>query len=424
MPFSFLFQNYEATTIIAVWATTSATIFGLILFHRRCRSCQGGDEPLVVGVLGAGAVGTVAGLKLLHSDQIRRVVLVGRSTLEEQVKKAENQLTLHENYIGGSTKTYVADGIRLQVVDGTQEDALKCLVDCNVILIATKTVATSQVAADLAQKLPRNSTATIILLQNGLNNIATLRHTITAEEYPDVKILQAVVAFPAEWEEYSTNFQINLHGGKMFIEKCYQELHSSRVRTLIHSWTKANLTSTQSSRIVLLKYTKLLSNLINPLNALAGVSVPVQMMDREYRILLASAIMEATEVLGQYDAILAKSQIDKLLFQIAGGWIMPFLLTRLPDRFYRRIFGDAADGNDSAFGTNYKSSTLQDLERRRPKTEIDELCGATVRLAQTHGIATPVHSTLMDMIHEAEQAQKGSPKLRSDEVLRKIDSKR
>lgn len=425
----FTLQNHESSTTIVVRGILLLVMVGFGTVHeflrrRRGRRVPHHHKPLVVGVFGAGAVGTVAGLKLLHSNQIRRVVLIGRSTLLEEVNRAGHRMTLLENFHGGINETFFVDDDRLQVVDGTQPHALECLLDCDVILVSTKTVDTSHVAADLARILPSNSTATIILLQNGLDNLSVLREYIRQENYPNIRILQAVVAFPAEWQARSTKFHINLRGGKIMVGNCNQALHRLRVQTLVQSWTKARLSSGEWSRIVLLKHIKLLSNLINPINALAGLTIPSQMIDRGYRVLLAMAMTEAASVLGQYDPTLQESMVDRWLFQITGGFIMPMLLTRLPDSLYRHQFGASAQEDPSAFGSCYKSSTLQDIERCRPKTEIDELCGLTVHYGRIHGIATPVHLTLMELIKEAERAQAGSPKLGSAELLQMVDRKR
>ena len=44
-----------------------------------------------------------------------------------------------------------------------------------------------------------------------------------------------------------------------------------------------------------------------------------------------------------------------------------------------------------------KCSMLQDLMAGRP-TEIDQLCGKVVEIAETHGIPAPVNNTLLALV--------------------------
>jgi 2-dehydropantoate 2-reductase len=57
-----------------------------------------------------------------------------------------------------------------------------------------------------------------------------------------------------------------------------------------------------------------------------------------------------------------------------------------------------------------------DLERRR-QTEIAELQGAVVELARRLGREAPVSQQVMDLIHAAEKAGLGSPRLDPAQVL-------
>jgi 2-dehydropantoate 2-reductase len=52
----------------------------------------------------------------------------------------------------------------------------------------------------------------------------------------------------------------------------------------------------------------------------------------------------------------------------------------------------------------------EDLERGRP-TEIDYLQGAIVSLAREVGTAAPTNARIQALVHRAESAQRGSPRL-------------
>ena len=52
----------------------------------------------------------------------------------------------------------------------------------------------------------------------------------------------------------------------------------------------------------------------------------------------------------------------------------------------------------------HRSSTLQDIEKRR-KTEIDTLNGCILRLGEKHGVPTPTHSMIVEMIRGIEDVR-------------------
>ena len=64
-----------------------------------------------------------------------------------------------------------------------------------------------------------------------------------------------------------------------------------------------------------------------------------------------------------------------------------------------------------------KSSMLQDLERRRPVTEVDFLCGEIVRLGKEVNVETPINEVLVRLVKEAEAAGKGSPFIAADKLV-------
>ena len=63
-----------------------------------------------------------------------------------------------------------------------------------------------------------------------------------------------------------------------------------------------------------------------------------------------------------------------------------------------------------------RASMYQDLERRR-KTEVDVLNGEIVRLAGAYGVEAPLNRRIVALVHEAEEAAKGSPQLDPDSLL-------
>lgn len=434
-------------TTVATVAVVGISILALAL--QKYRRKESSSAPLAVGVFGAGAVGVIAGLKLIQGDDtykkasrsISKIILVGRDSLDTQVKASDGRMRIIEHFPGGATTSFSVDNDdnnhsttdqRLQLVNSNNrgDDLTPCLQDCEVILVATKTIDTKTVARDLAKILPISSNATVLSLQNGLHNCQVLKDQLQ-RSHPLVQVLTTVVAFPAEWEEDSTNYHIALKG-KIFVEPptpSSSSVHKDRVQTLVTNWTNAQLPSRISHRIVAIQYIKLFMNLINPINALAGIPVPIQMATYDYRRVLAAAIAEGTYVLCRQDPNLAEATIDRWLIRIVGGWIVPAVLTGIPNFIYewaliRTEKTSAPQTTSSSF--DYKSSMLQDLERRRSKTEIEDLSGVIVRLAvEANGdenatCAAPINAALCDLIHQAEAANTGSPRLAGAELCQRV----
>jgi hypothetical protein len=64
-----------------------------------------------------------------------------------------------------------------------------------------------------------------------------------------------------------------------------------------------------------------------------------------------------------------------------------------------------------------KSSMLQDLEARRPRTEVDQLNGEIVAIGDKLKVPTPVNAKICALVHAAEAAGAGSPQLSSQQLL-------
>lgn len=66
-----------------------------------------------------------------------------------------------------------------------------------------------------------------------------------------------------------------------------------------------------------------------------------------------------------------------------------------------------------------RASMYWDLERRRP-TEVDFLNGEIVRLAEASGVDAPYNRRIGELVHHSEEAEKGSPRLDADSLLRTL----
>ena len=71
-----------------------------------------------------------------------------------------------------------------------------------------------------------------------------------------------------------------------------------------------------------------------------------------------------------------------------------------PARAGRRRSRTAMDGHGAT-----KASMLQDLERGVP-TEVDVIDGAVVERGRAHGVPTPLHERVVELIHAAERGER------------------
>ena len=60
-----------------------------------------------------------------------------------------------------------------------------------------------------------------------------------------------------------------------------------------------------------------------------------------------------------------------------------------------------------------------DLDQKRT-TEVDDINGVVVRLADKHGLGAPVNEAVAALVRFAEKEKQGCPNLTSDEILEKL----
>jgi 2-dehydropantoate 2-reductase len=147
---------------------------------------------------------------------------------------------------------------------------------------------------------------------------------------------------------------------------------------------------------------KLLLNLNNALNALAGIPLAAELADKRWRRLLAAQIDEGLRVLKA--AGIHPARIEGVLPRA-----VPRIL-RLPDWLFKRVARRML-----AIDPEARSSMWEDLQRRRP-TEIDHLQGAILTLADKAGVRVPVTERIVRLVKEAEATRAGSPGLRPEQV--------
>lgn len=139
------------------------------------------------------------------------------------------------------------------------------------------------------------------------------------------------------------------------------------------------------------QWTKLLVNHVNALPAITGLSVQQTVADLALRRVLAGSLRETVRIANRIG-------IRFTGLQGIPGWILPWLgrgplaLTAALPRLLARRMGEVPN----------PGSTLQSL-RRGQLTEIDFLNGAVVRVAGEHGLAAPINTAIVGLVHEVER---------------------
>jgi 2-dehydropantoate 2-reductase len=211
------------------------------------------------------------------------------------------------------------------------------------------------------------------------------------------RVLAAMVPFNVVWRadghlHQGTSGALHLEAGP-------------RALPILEALARAGLPTRSEINMRAVLWGKLLLNLNNPINALAGIPLRDELSTRAYRQVLAACQAEALAALG-------RAGIDAQLEQPMPARLLPGLL-RLPDLLFRVIARSMIRIDPQA-----RSSMWEDLERGRP-TEVDALNGEVVRLAAAAGLAAPANATVMALVRRAEGH--GSPRLDGPTLLRHID---
>lgn len=330
-----------------------------------------------IGILGAGAIGCFLGGKLIAAGH--DVVLVGR--LGDEIRASGLTLT---DYAGGRVRLepeqirYFADPTALARVE--------------VVLVTVKSPATQSAARPLTSILSRP--IPIVSFQNGVSNPARLRSVLSG--YP---VLPGIVPFnvartgPGEFH--------NGTSGPLAIER-----NASLEEPIAAALRSAGFDVELEPSLEAKQWSKLLVNLNNAVNALAGIPLHEQIRDRTYRRVMAMSVREGLLTMKQSGLQVAR--VGRMIPQLA-----PAILT-LPNALFLMVARAMVKVDRTA-----RSSMMDDLERGRV-TEIDYLNGEIVRLADQHGIPTPVNRRLVELVKQAERARAGSPRIPADKLLRLV----
>ncbi len=257
--------------------------------------------------------------------------------------------------------------------------------DAGVVLVTVKSGATREIADLIGTYAPAQ--AVIVSLQNGVSNAERLRGGL-----PQHRVLAGMVPFNV----------LHMGGGRFHRGTSGEIVIEAGVPGLRKLLSVPGLPVLEDANLDELLWGKLLLNLNNALNALSGLPLREQLADRAWRRILAAQIEEAL-------LALKTPGIRPRKIGLVGPRLLPKVL-RLPTPLFRLVAARNLKIDPQA-----RSSMWEDLERGR-STEIGELQGAVVRLAERVGRPAPVNARVAELIRAAERGAAGSPRLGPNSV--------
>ncbi|RTD98556.1 2-dehydropantoate 2-reductase [Variovorax atrisoli] len=320
--------------------------------------------PGEVLVMGAGTIGCFIGGSLAAAGV--PVTFVGRPRVLEKLARHGLRLT----DIDGAKRTLPADSLRLcgQVPAGAKPA---------LVLLCVKSGATAEAAGELAFSLPAGTA--VISLQNGISNCAA-----AAQTGPSLNVRAGMV--PYNVAEIGPGAFHRGTGGRLAAED------DAVLRPWVPVFERAGVPLDLHADLLPVQWGKLMLNLNNPVNALSGLPLREELMQRGYRRCFASLIDEALGVLKV--AGIAPAQVAAVPAHRLAG------LLRLPDWIFRIVAARMLRIDAKA-----RSSMADDLALGR-RTEIDALSGEVVRLAREHGLSAPRNSRMVSLLEAWPQQPK------------------
>ncbi|MEK8045094.1 2-dehydropantoate 2-reductase [Ideonella margarita] len=256
------------------------------------------------------------------------------------------------------------------------------------VLLCVKSGATAEAAGELARMLPAGTP--VLSLQNGIGNAA-----LGARVAPELVWLPGMV--PYNIAELGPG---RLHRGTAGQLAAQRHLV---LEALVPTFEQAGLPLRLHDDLAPVQWAKLLMNLNNPVNALSGLPLRAQLLDRGYRRVLAALQQEAL-------GVLAAAGIEPAQLGPVPPARMPALL-RLPTAVFRLLAARMLRIDDKA-----RSSMADDVALGKP-TEIDAICGAVVELAQSKGGQAPLAAGITTLV---KGLGSGAPVQSSRELLRAL----
>ncbi len=312
--------------------------------------------------MGAGAVGCFVGGSLQAAGAT--VHLIGRPRVLGALRAQGLRLT----DLRGGDRRLSAAALQLHAAPPPTAGAGAVPAPA-LVLLCVKSGATRDAAAQLAAVLPPGTP--LLSLQNGVGNANAAQAAA-----PALRVLAGMV--PYNIAELAPGHCHRGTGGRLAAPD------DAALRPWAPLFDAAGLGLALHADITPVLWGKLLLNLNNPVNALSGLPLRAQLLDRDCRRVLAALQAEAL-------AVLRAAGVRPAQVGAVKPALMPWVL-RLPDWAFARVAKRMLAIDDKA-----RSSMADDLALGRP-TEIDAFCGEIVRLGQRLGRATPVNERALELL--------------------------
>lgn len=267
----------------------------------------------------------------------------------------------------------------------------QCTAKPDVVLLTVKCTGVEQAAAELAPWIGPETL--VVCFQNGVGS-----KSVAARFIPEQQLLSGMVPF-----NVLNSDDGRLHRGT---EGEVQVEYHATLEPLVRAWNDMKLPARACHDFESVAWGKLLLNLNNAINALAGVPLVEELNQRDYRRVLSACMRELL-------AALKRAKIKPARLAKLPPFLLPWVLI-LPNFVFRRVAKKML-----AIDPLARSSMWEDLEKHRP-TEIDFLNGAVVQLAERGGFPCPVNRSIMALIREAEQGGNGSPGITASQLAGKL----
>lgn len=328
--------------------------------------------------MGAGSIGCYVGGALGVAGA--SVVFVARDRVRAEI--AEHGLVVID-----------LAGVKRRAPNVTVALEPEALANCDAVLCCVKSGQTVSVGESLAKVLPEG--ALVVSAQNGVGNADALRGPLAKQV-----VLGGIVGFNVR--SLGDGVFHQLTSGPLVFEASTQRSFAP----LVDALRAAHFDVETPSDVRPLQWSKLIVNLANAVNALSGIPTKAMLASKGYRRVLRAVMGEAVTVLR--GANIATARIGPLPVQLFPTLLgLPTPLFKLLARAQLRIDPEA------------RASMWEDLDRRRD-TEIEQLNGEIVRLADAHTLDAPVNRRLVALVHEIEKMREGSPNLSAGELSKRL----
>ena len=330
-------------------------------------------KPIQFIVLGAGAIGCYLGARLIAAGQ--QVVLVGRPRTIDPLRLSGLLVT----DLSGFEAQLSNDQLMLSTDLGNALSTIQSrtgALDNLVILLCVKGGATASAAREIAASCPPNTP--VVSMQNGVENVARIR-----AQAPAMVAIAGMVPY-----NVGMRSPTHVHRG---VNGAIAMQRSAVTEQIGLVFDAAGLPNRLHDDMVGIQWGKLLINLNNPVNALSDLPLLDELKDWSYRRVFAALQNEAL-------AVLKCASIIPLKAGAVAPSVLPRIL-QLPDFLFERVAAKLLKIDPTA-----RSSMWDDVQRGN-MTEVDDLCGAVVRLAARYGMRAPKNALMCTLIAELRKGE-------------------